>query len=1384
MQRFCIIAFIHLWSFQCSSKSRGILAFSTELSNNQDEPDEKYDFQLGKGEYRRDNAQDTYDPLEHQDPGQLYDAGSTYDWYDIDDDVSNTSVSEVADRDLDGYDPISDSVVHNGEHLSYLNNGEDEDYDLYGDGEHFKTKAQISDHFSSNSVDTAVSEAAVRHFGNSFNHVPGIACPEKCACGATKVDCAGQNLTSVPEGISNLTTWLDLSMNSLQKLPEDTFVNMVNIKELRCVGNNLTELPDGLFRRNKNLQLLNFQGNLFATVPPKAFQDLSLLLELHLDANLITSIPPNAFVGLTSLKQLWLDDNRLDRIPVQALGQLTGLQALTLIKNHIVDIPNFAFQNNSRLIQLRLANNEIKDIAEHALYGLTQLKYLQLQNNRIRTMPSAISHLVSLDELNLEGNRLTEIPENSFQSKDKLTMLILGNNPITRVSDEAFINLPALQELRLSEVHDMTQFPDLTGTMNLTVLQLDRANIKSIPKEICAFLRKLKTFDVHSNKIGVIPEMSQCKSLTILNMANNELTSIDGQLFNGMDHLKDLTLSINYIHSIPEDAFIGLGALEYLNLAENQISEIHAQAFLPLKSLKDLNLGYNKIHHLPTAGLVSLEKLKVFHNPDLREFPPKQEFPNVNNFVLTYAYHCCDFILSKPEQIYLDMIREHVVWMEAGEPGQMAMWAKYENESRLWESLIENTTMENELWGRFVRNDYDLLTSDRLSPVASTYLEDYQSQAYDHNYVIAKAAISCKPKPGPFMPCDDLFGWWSLRCGVWFVFMLAVLGNGVVFFVSVTSKSKMDVPRFLICNLALADFLMGIYLGILAIIDASTLGQFKKYAIQWQMSAGCLVAGTLGVLSSELSVFTLTVITLERFYAITHAMQLSKRLSLKHAGIIMLCGWIWSFGLAILPLFGISDYRKFAVCLPFEIESVLSKSYVCFIMVFNGMSFFIILSCYLIMYVSIKDSQAWNSNDTRVAKRMALLVFTDFLCWAPIAFLSLAAAFGKNLIHLNEAKVLTIFILPLNSCANPFLYAFFTKQFKKDCVLLCRRLEDSSIAKHFSQVSQRHGSLSWKHQRRPSALHSLMGGNKSNNSQNNSSGSHSFGLINCNSEISSRGNVAPEDDAFTTGKDVHAAKNTYSVNNCVAVTNNNRLSHRYTHKYKPCPTGAIDDEYDDDRVKYMKTAFEDVTTNDDIHVILHQDFCSQKGAGINGCTVETYLNEEKRSLFVIPTQTFGDNFSTDCVNCRRNENRLCPSIIIHPDDSAPLDESSIWIRRYKTETEFQGKQQHEVNDETYRNIEHCEAVTCVENQKNNRVLDVNAVNETEKENAEKCVILINSSKIVDCDVNSLQAPSNITMNGIHKKHNESKETASVAVNDTNKLNELNEKCLPNGTLLI
>ncbi len=96
---------------------------------------------------------------------------------------------------------------------------------------------------------------------------------------------------------------------------------------------------------------------------------------------------------------------------------------------------------------------------------------------------------------------------------------------------------------------------------------------------------------------------------------------------------------------------------------------------------------------------------------------------------------------------------------------------------------------------------------------------------------------------GPFLPCNDLFDWWTLRCSVWIVFLLALLGNGCVVIVLVASRGKMDVPRFLVCNLAAADFFMGLYLGFLAVVDASTLGEFRKFALPWQFSAGCQAAG-------------------------------------------------------------------------------------------------------------------------------------------------------------------------------------------------------------------------------------------------------------------------------------------------------------------------------------------------------------------------------------------------------------------------------------------------------------------------------------------------------------------------------------------------------------
>lgn len=473
------------------------------------------------------------------------------------------------------------------------------------------------------------------------------------------------------------------------------------------------------------------------------------------------------------------------------------------------------------------------------------------------------------------------------------------------------------------------------------------------------------------------------------------------------------------------------------------------------------NLGNNVFPTLPTEGLQKLLHLKTFNNPKLRIFPAIEAFPRIRTLVLSYAYHCCAFLpLLTANTVPAMKVEE--IYFPSDKKFDFSLWNN--SYSDIWPDLNMNAseafqTQMNELWPPNPNTYGDFGYPSIANFPEETYSEESTNLL---PFEQSAGAVKCLPTPGPFLPCEDLFDWWTLRCGVWVVFLMALLGNGTVVFVLIFSRSKMDVPRFLVCNLAAADFFMGIYLGFLAVVDASTLGEFRMYAIPWQMSVGCQLSGFLAVLSSELSVYTLAVITLERNYAITHAMHLNKRLSLRHASYIMSIGWIFALTMAVLPLLGVSDYRKYSVCLPMEVfKGHGSLAYVIFLMFINGVAFLTLMGCYLKMYCAIRGSQAWNSNDSRIAKRMALLVFTDFLCWSPIAFFSLTAVLGWQLITLEQAKVFTVFILPLNSCCNPFLYAILTKQFKKDCVMICKAIEESRVTRgigrcrHSSNFSNR-----------------------------------------------------------------------------------------------------------------------------------------------------------------------------------------------------------------------------------------------------------------------------------------------------------------------------------------
>ena len=69
---------------------------------------------------------------------------------------------------------------------------------------------------------------------------------------------------------------------------------------------------------------------------------------------------------------------------------------------------------------------------------------------------------------------------------------------------------------------------------------------------------------------------------------------------------------------------------------------------------------------------------------------------------------------------------------------------------------------------------------------------------------------------------------------VWLVVVTAVVGNVVVLVVLINRSFKLTTPKFLMCNLALADLCMGLYLLIIASMDVHTIGVYFSYAIDWQ----------------------------------------------------------------------------------------------------------------------------------------------------------------------------------------------------------------------------------------------------------------------------------------------------------------------------------------------------------------------------------------------------------------------------------------------------------------------------------------------------------------------------------------------------------------------
>ncbi|XP_076442765.1 uncharacterized protein LOC143281438 [Babylonia areolata] len=124
-------------------------------------------------------------------------------------------------------------------------------------------------------------------------------------------------------------------------------------------------------------------------------------------------------------------------------------------------------------------------------------------------------------------------------------------------------------------------------------------------------------------------------------------------------------------------------------------------------------------------------------------------------------------------------------------------------------------------------------------------------------------------------------------------------------------------------------------------------------------------------------------------------------------------------------------YKQSSICLPLPVTRQYFKgqAYSFSVMVvLNFILFLLIAVGQAFIYYAIRtnsmsmvDSSKSSSKELTIARRLITVAMSDFLCWFPIGFLGLLAS--QNMAIPGEVRVgLAIFVLPLNSALNPFLY--------------------------------------------------------------------------------------------------------------------------------------------------------------------------------------------------------------------------------------------------------------------------------------------------------------------------------------------------------------------------
>uniref|UniRef100_A0A3B4T9R4 Wu:fc23c09 n=1 Tax=Seriola dumerili TaxID=41447 RepID=A0A3B4T9R4_SERDU len=305
--------------------------------------------------------------------------------------------------------------------------------------------------------------------------------------------------------IAVITLMMILQSTGHKHIHADYFMISLFSRVVQCSDKGVDRVPYGIPYNARYILLMN---NHIDSI------QLDLLNEyVSMDLGNGSESLPNAVLSpLCNLRTLNLDHNQLTSVPQ---GLPLSIKELYLKGNLIGQFRGGAFNGVSELLVLDLSANRLtnKGLLRESLLNATHLESLNLEGNRLKQVPRHLPR--SLKTLNLEGNLILSIKKAAFSTLKNLEHLGLARNKIFKVAIGAFRTLPVLHQLDLCH-NTLRQVPRQLP-QGLHSVALSNNKIQSVPRDAFCWGDKSLTLNrvvvlfsfIRMNPGGFLPKMHQ-----------------------------------------------------------------------------------------------------------------------------------------------------------------------------------------------------------------------------------------------------------------------------------------------------------------------------------------------------------------------------------------------------------------------------------------------------------------------------------------------------------------------------------------------------------------------------------------------------------------------------------------------------------------------------------------------------------------------------------------------------------------------------------------------------------------------------------------------------------------------------------------------------------